>query len=156
MSDRLRAVVIVHGALVFLAGLLVGFPYAFYELGKIVLWPFVGEIAVAMPGDTRAWRMAHLEGILNGILLFAVAAIAPLLRLRGRESEILAWSLVVTAWGNTVAAILGPFTGGRGLAFGGGVANSIMYFLFVAAIVAVIAALVIVLRGALRSVRAPR
>lgn len=152
MNDRQRALLVAHGALVFLAGLLVGFPYAFFELGKIVLWPFVGEIAVTIPGDTRAWRMAHLEGILNGILLFSVAAIAPLLRLRGREPQLLVWSLVVTAWGNTVAAILGPISGGRGLEFGGGVGNNAMYFLFIAAIVGVIAATVVVLCGALRRV----
>jgi hypothetical protein len=153
MSDRLRALVIAHGALVFLAGLLAGFPFAFFELGKIALWPLVGEVAVSVPGDTRAWRMAHLEGILNGLVLFAVAAIAPLLRLRGREPDLLAWSLVVTAWGNTAASILGPISGARGLELGGGVANSAMFLLFVAAMVGVIAAVIVVLHGALRHLR---
>lgn len=153
MSERLRARLVVHGALVFLAGLLAGFPFAFFELGKIALWPLLGDVAVTLPGDTRAWRMAHMEGILNGLLLFAVAALAPLLRLRGREPAVLAWSLVVTAWGNMLASIIGPLSGGRGLEFGGGVANSVMYLLFVAAIVGVLAAAIIVLRGAARRAR---
>lgn len=150
MSEHARATLIVHGALVFLAGLLAGFPYAFFELGKIALWPFIGDIAVTIPGDTRAWRMAHLEGILNGLVLFGVAAIAPLLRLQGREPAWLTGCLIVTAWGNTVAAIVGPYSGGRGLEFSGGLANRIMFLLFTAAVVAVITAMIIVLRGATR------
>lgn len=150
MNERQRAIVIAHGALVFLAGLLAGFPFAFFEIGKIALWPLIGDIPIEIPGNTRAWRMAHLEGILNGLLLFAVASISPYLRLGGREPGLLVGSLVVTAWGNMMASILGPLSGGRGLEFGGGVANSLMYFLFVAAIVAVLTAMILVLRGALR------
>lgn len=153
MSDRSRTLLIAHGALVFLAGLLAGFPFAFYELGKIALWPIIGDIAITMPGDTRAWRMAHLEGILNGLVLFAVAAFAPLLRLGRRESTALTWTLVVTAWGNTIAAILGPFTGGRGLELAGSFANRLMFLLFTASVVAVIAAMIIVARGAFRRLR---
>jgi hypothetical protein len=148
--ETLRARLIVHGALVFLVGLLAGFPFAFFELGKITLWPLPGEIAVSLPGDVRGWRMAHLEGILNGLTLFAVAACFAYLRLTERAQRVLTWSLIITAWGNAIASLLGPLSSGRGLEFGGGVANSIMYLLFVAAVVAVIVAMVLVCRGALR------
>jgi hypothetical protein len=56
----------------------------------------------------------------------------------------------VTAWGNVVASVIGPLSGGRGLEFGGGVANSVMYLLFVAAVVAVLVAMWLVFRGASR------
>jgi len=148
--ERFRAQLIVHGALVFLAGLVAGFPFAFFELGKLALWPIPGSVAVSLPGDVRGWRMAHLEGILNGLTLFAVAACFAYLRLNEREQRIVTWALIITAWGNTIASALGPVFGARGLEFGGGVANSIMYLLFVAAIVAVFAAMVLVCRGALR------
>jgi hypothetical protein len=141
---------IAHGALVFLIGLLAGFPFAFFELGKIALWPLPGAIAASLPGDVRAWRMAHLEGILNGLTLFAVAAVLPSVRLRKREPALVGWGLLVTAWGNTVASLFGPLTGGRGLEFGGSVGNSVMYFLFVAAIVGVVMAMALICRGALR------
>ena len=150
MSDALRARLVAHGALVFLVGLLAGFPFAFHELGKIALWPFIDGIPVSIPGSTRARRMAHMEGILNGMLLFALAAVAPLLRLGGREPALLYWSLLTTAWGNILASLLGPLSGGRGLEFGSGAANSVMYLLFVAAIVGAITAAVVVFRGAWR------
>ncbi|MBI1818494.1 MAG: hypothetical protein HYR72_26215 [Deltaproteobacteria bacterium] len=153
MSSRLQSLLIAHGALVFLAGLLAGFPFAFLLLGKIVLWPIPGSIDVTMPGDVRGWRMAHLEGILNGLTLFAVAAIGARLTLSERAQKTIAWSLIVTAWGNVIASIIGPIFGGRGLAFGDGVANSLMYLLFVAAIVAVVIAMWLVFVGARRRAR---
>jgi len=150
MTEALRARLVLHGALVFLVGLVAGFPFAFFELGKIALWPIPGSIAVSLPGDVRAWRMAHLEGILNGLTLFAVAGCFSFLRLSARQQRVLTWSLIITAWGNAIASLIGPIFGGRGLEFGQGVANSLMYLLFVAAIVAVIVAMVLVARGAVR------
>lgn len=150
MLERWRPRLIANGALVFLVGLLAGFPFAFFELGKIALWPVPGAISLSLPTDVRGWRMAHLEGILNGLTLFAVAALLSNLRLREREYELLGWSLMVTAWGNTVASLLGPIFGGRGLEFGGSIVNSVMYLLFVAAVIAVIIAMLLICRGALR------
>jgi len=150
MSEQLRSRLIAHGALVFLVGLVAGFPFAFFELGKIALWPVPAEMPVALPGDVRAWRMAHLEGILNGLTLFAVAALWTHLSLRPGEQRLLYWALVITAWGNAIASALGPVTGGRGLEFGGGIANSVMYLLFVAAVAAILAAMGLVFVGARR------
>jgi len=151
MRERLQASMIVHGALVFIVGLLAGFPFAFVTLGKIALWPAPGSIDVHMPGDVRAWHMAHLEGILNGLTLFAVAAIMPQLRLGERGLKVIAWTLIVTAWGNMIASLIGPLFGGRGLEFGGSVSNSLMYVLFVIAVATVLIALGLVVRGARRA-----
>jgi len=137
MPRRLQRLLVAHGALVFLVGLVAGFPFAFVVLGD-----------TGVPGDVRGWRMAHLEGILNGLTCFAVAAVGSHLRLSERAFAVLAWSLVVTAWGNVVASVVGPLTGGRGLVFGGGVANTVMYVLFVVAVVTVIVAMWLVFRGA--------
>src|SRR5262249_37666164 len=123
MSDRLQRLMIANGALVFIVGLLAGFPFAFAILGKIVLWPLPAALDWQMSGDVRAWRMAHLEGILNGLTLWTVAAIGPRLRIGNTAARVIAWSLIVTAWGNIVASVIGPVFGGRGLEFGGGVAN---------------------------------
>ena len=151
MNDRLHALMVAHGALVFIVGLLTGFPFAFLLLGKITLWPIPGSIDVIMPGDVRGWRMAHLEGILNGLTLFGVAAVATRLRLTPGAQRTIAWSLIVTAWGNVIASLVGPLFGGRGLEFGSGAANSLMYLLFVAAIVAVLNAMVQLLLAAWRN-----
>jgi len=151
--ERLQSRMIAHGALVFLVGLLAGFPFAFFEIGKITLWPIPGSIDVSLPGDVRGWRMAHLEGILNGLTLIAVAAVLPRLRLTRRQQRVVAWALVITAWANTIASVIGPVFGGRGLEFGGGAANSLMFLLFVAAVAAVIVAMWLVFRGAVDAER---
>jgi len=139
---------IAHGALVFMLGLLAGFPFAFVILGKVVLWPILGAIDWQPPGDLRGWHMAHLEGILNGLTLFGVAAVLPRLRLGETALKLVAWGLIVTAWGNIIASIVGPLFGGRGLAFGGSLSNSVMYLLFVLAVGTVMLAIALVYWGA--------
>jgi hypothetical protein len=153
VSERLRSLMVAHGALVFLVGMAAGFPFAFVILGKVALWPVPGAIPWNGPGDVRAWRMAHLEGILNGLLLFAVAAVAPQISLGRRAQKVVAWSLIATAWGNMIASLVGPLSGGRGLEFGGTFANSLMYVLFVIAVVTVVIAMALVAVGAFRRAR---
>lgn len=137
MDDAQRARLVAHGALVFLLGMVAGFPFALVILGS------------AVPGDVRGWHMAHLDGILNGIMLFVVAAIGPTLRLTVGERQVLVLSLLVTAWGNIVASLMGPLFAARGLTlFGGSTANSIMYVLFLVAVVTVFVAAWLIFRGA--------
>jgi hypothetical protein len=92
--------------------------------------------------------MAHLEGLLNGLLLIAVAAVGSRLHLSTRQGTILTWSLVVTAYGNIVAATLAAASAVRGLEPGGSVANTTVYLLFMVAVVAVIVATGLVAHGA--------
>ena len=155
MNKRLQTIMIANGAGIFLIGLAAGFPFAFIIIEKIALWPIPGSIDWKPPGDIRGWKMAHLEGILNGLTLMAVAAIGDRLTLSARAQAIIAWGLIITSWGNITASIIGPIFGGRGLEFGGGgVSNSIVYLLFVLAIGTVVVAMIFVLRGALASLAA--
>jgi hypothetical protein len=135
MDDRHRRRLAFHGAMAILLGLLAGFPFAFVVLGQ-------------MAGDVRAWRMAHLEGVMNGLLLWAVAGLGGFLRLGDGAQRVLVWSLLVTAYGNTVASILGAGSGARGLAPGGPLANTTVYLLFMVALVAVFVAVGLVASGA--------
>lgn len=148
MTPRMQSTMIANGALVFLVGMVAGFPYAFVIIEKIALWPIPGSIDWAPPGDVRAWRMAHLEGILNGLTLIAVGAAGGRLKITRRAELIIGWGLIITSWGNISASVIGPLFGGRGLEFGGGISNSLMYLLFVLAIGVVIAAMIVVYRGA--------
>jgi hypothetical protein len=145
MNHRLRSLLVVHGALVFLVGMAAGFPFAMVLLA--------GDGTPPVPGDVRGWRMAHLEGVLNGLTLIAVAGVGRDVSLTQRSQLIVFWSLLITGWGNMVASIIGPLFGGRGLTFGGGVANSVMYLLFMAAVFAVIVAMVVTVVGAWRAAR---
>jgi dolichol kinase len=80
-----------------------------------------------------------------------VAAVGPRLRLGPRGQQVLAWALVLTAWGNVIASLIGPLFGGRGLTFGGGVASSIVFLRFMAAVLTVLVATGLVFVGALRT-----
>ena len=50
-------------------------------------------------------------------------------------------SLVVTAWGNIIASFIGPIFGGRGLVVGISVSNTVMYVLFVVAVITIVVAM---------------
>ncbi len=149
MTGRQQQLLIANGAIVFLLGMASGFPLAFELLGRFELWPLPLVIEFDMPGDTRGWVMAHLEGILNGVLLIAIAAVADRLALSARAGTIIFWGLLVTAYGNMAASIISPLFDARGLSFGG-VMNSIVYLLFVAAIIAIVWVMVLVVIGALK------
>ena len=148
MNERDQRTLIRHGALVFLAGLAAGFPFAIEILGRFDLWPV--SIEIDMPGDYRGWRMAHLEGVLNGMLLIGVAAIGPLLKLGPRGAAWVTKGLLVCAWGNIIASWIGPLTETRGLALAPFGWNSLVFLLFMAAVVGVIGAMTSVYLGSRR------
>jgi hypothetical protein len=120
MNERTRVLLVAHGAGLWITVVLTGWMYMFMLLGEIVLFPVIPSIDVQIPGETRAWNMAHLEGITNGLLLMGLAALAPLLTLTERQNRVLFWSAVITGWGFTLPAWANALAGTRGLAFGGG------------------------------------
>lgn len=76
--------------------------------------------------------MAHLEGITNGLLLMAIAAVSGFLILSKRQFQWLFYSSLTFAWLFTLPAIANAWFGTRGLAFGGGpfgdsLANNVIY-----------------------------
>jgi hypothetical protein len=140
MDPKLRARIVLHGVIVIALGLVAGIPYA-------------SAIASGQAEPLRAWRMAHLEGVLNGLLAIALAAAGGVLVLGPRQQRVLAVSVVGMAYGNVVASILGAATGNRGLAPGGPVINMAVYLLFVASVVGIVVALALAGIGASRAAR---
>jgi hypothetical protein len=143
MNGRLRARMVFHGAVVVMLGLLAGFPHAFVLTGQIA-------------GEERAWRMAHLEGLLNGFVVLIAAAVADWLALSPRQHGWLVWSLVAAAYGNVIASVLGATFGVRGLALVPPVANIVMNLLFWVAIAGILAGVGLMILGARNAVRAAR
>ncbi len=125
MNAQLRRKMVFHGAIVVLLGLLLGFPYAFALLGN-------------PQADVRAWNMAHLEGILNGLLVIGVAGVGRHLDLDHVKQQVLAWSLIGMAYGNVVASALAATFGVRGLEPAGPAVNLVVYVLFMVAVVGVL------------------
>lgn len=159
MDQRLQRLMIAHGGAVFFGGMLVGWGFAFHLLGEVSVWPIPGKIDVHLPGTARGWRMAHMEGLLNGMALLCVAGIWQHLTLGPRAQQWVAYGMICTGWGNLIAATLGPIFGGRGLGIGVGFeeegANHVMFALFALAVVTVTVAMLLVVRGALAHSPAP-
>jgi hypothetical protein len=133
--------------------------YMFMLLGEFVLFPVLPSIDIQIPGEARAWNMAHLEGITNGLLLMGLAALSPLLTLSEKQNRILFWSALITGWGFTLPAWANALAGTRGLAFGGGpfpggIANDLIYLMGWPPVVAVHFVVGLMLWGALKRLRA--
>lgn len=135
MDKQLRANLVFHGAIVILLGMLAGFPYAFVVMGS-------------MEGEIRAWRMAHLEGVLNGLLCIGAGGVLGGLALAAGQRRLMAWSFIVMAYCNVLASILGAWTGQRGLEPAMPITNFVVFSLFTIAIVGVFVGLGLLAYGA--------
>ena len=80
-----------------MAALLSGWLWFFHLLGQMVLWPIPGSVDVQVPRDHRGWRMAHMEGITQGLLLMGLAFGGGYMRLGPRAHRVLFWSALTAA-----------------------------------------------------------
>lgn len=121
LNERQRTLLVLNGIAVVGAGIfLAGWLYFFMLLEGVRLFPFIEFIQADIPGDRRAWNMAHMEGITNGLLLMATAMIAPFIKLNLRLTKALFWASLIYAWMFTLPAIANALFETRGLAYGGG------------------------------------
>jgi hypothetical protein len=98
--------------------------------------------------------MAHLEGVLNGLVLLGVGAAGSALELAARQTRLLTVSLLVAGYGNVVAAVIGASFGVRGLTATGPASNFIVFALFTAAIIGVFLGLGLAAYGAFKAMHA--
>ena len=86
--------------------------------------------------------------ILLGLLVIVVAAVWDRLALDGWKRDVLAWSLVLIAYGNVVASVIGATFAVRGLEPGGSPSNTLVYLLFMMAVVGIVVGIGLVAEGA--------
>ncbi len=158
MRERHRSLLVLNGIGLLISAALSGWLHFFQLLGEIDLWPFVRHVEFTVPGEDRAWVMAHLEGITNGLLLIAIALASPFLRLSQRQFGTLFWSTLAFGWLFTLPAIANAWFGTRGLALGGGpwgpsLANDIIFLLGWPAMVGVHVAFALLVWGAWQHLR---
>lgn len=158
MPERRRALLFLNGLGLFAAAMLSGWAWFFQLIGQVVLWPVPGHLDVQIPGDARAWRMAHMEGITQGLLLMALGLGGTWIRLGARAHGVLFWAALTAAWLFTLPAMLHPLFGTRGLAFGGGpfqpgLANDVLYVVGWPPMIGVHVMIVLTLLGAWRGAR---
>ena len=113
---RLQKIMIANALLVILAAMLAGFMLGFSLTGGLEVFPGV-LLEVPAYGSADGWARAHTGGVLNGLLLIAIALCLPLLALQERHQKITAYGLVAVAWANTVFYWLGNAAGSRALSF---------------------------------------
>jgi hypothetical protein len=137
LDTRLRASLVAHGVVVIILGLLAGFPFAMVITGDL-------------QGDLRAWRMAHLEGVLNGLVMVGVGAAGGVIQLARSQARWLWAGLLAAGYGNVVASVIAAACGVRGLAPTAPPSNLLVFLLFTAAIVGVFVGLGLAALGAFR------
>jgi len=161
MPNRLRALLFLNGIGLIALSVVIGWIWMFALLTRIVLWPLPLDITVSIPDDGRAWRMAHVEAITEGLLLMAVGLGGQFMRLTRRQFDWLFWSSLVTGWLFSVPPVFNALFGTRGLSFGGapfkgGTANDIIYLFGWPPVVAVHVMVALILWGVWRYLRAER
>lgn len=159
MPERMQALLFVNGLGLIVAAVVVGWAWFFQLLGQIVLWPIPGSLDVQIPGDARAWRMAHMEGITQGLLLMALAFGGRFMLHGERGHRWLLRSALITGWLFALPAMLHPLFGTRGLAYGGGpfkpgLANDVLYLFGWPPVVFVHVMLALAIVGVVRFLRA--
>jgi hypothetical protein len=102
MMDIQARYLVVHSALVLVAGLLVGVPY-----GRAVHRNAPDQII-------RAWRLAHDSLTVGPILGLAIAAVLSSLSVGGPMKSWLAWAWVVSNYGFCFSLPLAAMVGQRG------------------------------------------
>ncbi len=112
-----------HGALVFFAGILAGFPY--------------GVLRVRGGSDEAIdnWRVAHVQNLQNGFLLLIVAACSPYVELSPSLRGSMSILLIAAAYTDLAAWTIRPITGHAGLQPGPPVWNNAVFMFFAATVV---------------------
>ena len=138
MNEALRRKLVFHAGMVILLGMLSGIPLSMSILGTL---------------DTLAadWSISHMEGLLNGLLMLAIAAAGQLLHLTTRKQSLLFYSIVFTGYSNAIYGWVRGFSGQAGMDFAPPVSNQIVALLGGLPIVTAFLAIGLMMVGALRA-----
>ncbi len=92
-----------HGLIILFLGMLAGIGFS---------------IAAAGPTDAPAygaWRFAHMEGLLNGLLVIAIASGWPHIYRAGRLLSVARWLLIIGCYANIIGPLLNAMLVGKRL-----------------------------------------
>jgi hypothetical protein len=135
MTQRGAATLVINGLVVLFLGLLAGAPY-----GAAIVEGWGAEAE-------RAWKLAHMEGVQNGILVLALAGAAAWMSLGRAAERVVVWGAVLAAYGNTLGAVLGAVVGQRGLAPQGPPSNWLVFIAFMFGMWGVLIAVPVAAKG---------
>jgi hypothetical protein len=115
--DRYQKLMIAHGFLVTLVGLLAGFMLMFSMLGGLELGPG-NWLEFSVYGSVDGWVRAHSGGVTNGMLTVIVALALPKLEISEKMTKFFAWGLIYCAWTFTAFYWIGNASANRALSIG--------------------------------------
>jgi hypothetical protein len=135
MKADIRRMMVMHGGIVAFIGALSGLVYTFVISGDI-------------PGSMRAWHLAHLQGIMTGMLIIAVSSFVDHVALDEKKSRIMAVSFIITGYCYAIGPVWGAVFGVRGLSPEMPAANIVMLVSNTVASVSVLIGLGLLISGA--------
>lgn len=140
MNENARRQLAFHAGVVITLGMLSGIPLAMSALGFI---------------DSRVsdWKLSHMEGLVNGLLMLAVAAAGELLYLSPRLGRVLFACLIFTGYGNALYGWVRGVTGQAGMDFGPPASNQLAALLGGLPIATAFIAIALVMLGAIKRER---
>jgi hypothetical protein len=115
-QGRLR--LLMHGSIIIVIGLLSGFGFLFVILDSVSVWPVVIELDAAFPGSERGWRLAHVAGISNGLMMIVAGLTLVHIEATKRAQAWIVWGMIYTGWANTIFFHMGNFSSNRALSAG--------------------------------------
>lgn len=112
MRKSVEARLCLHGALVMFAAFFSGLMIGLVAVGQV-------------HGEVDNWKLAHMEALVNSILLLAVAGFIGKLDISEGRARVVSACLVIMAWCNTVFGLMRGFTGAMGYQFDDSLVNNI-------------------------------
>jgi hypothetical protein len=144
MRRRQVLLLVFHGLLLVVLGMLVGVPFREAIIGH------------AGADAERSWRVAHTSLIGGGALYLALAAVAHHLVLGPRAASFAVGSLVFAVYAFAFGFVVGPAAGARGLEPTGPALHVVVFAVFAVALLAAFAAFGVLLWGAFVAMREDR
>jgi hypothetical protein len=135
MGNENRRFMMMHGSIVAFIGALSGLVYTLVISGDL-------------PGSIRAWHIAHLQGVMTGILIIAASSAVPHLQLDLKKCRAMAIFFVITGYCYAIGPVWGAVFGVRGIAPTGPATNVLMFISNTVASISVLIGLGFAIHGA--------
>jgi hypothetical protein len=133
-----RKRLVLHGGAVIMLGMLSGIPMSMTLLEYIT-------------GNAADWRIAHMEGLINGLLMLAIAGCGGLLTLSKKQDTWLFFSIVFTGYSNALYGWVRGLSGQAGLDFAPPFSNQLAAILGGLPIFTAFAAVILLMIGAYKA-----
>jgi hypothetical protein len=118
MLTNHQTLMIRHGLIICLLGLVGGFMLLFSVIGGISLSPLPLLFDYQLPGTSAQWRAVHVGNIMNGLMAIIFALLMAKLELSIRAKKFISIGMVATVWGNASFYFFGIFSPNKGLSLG--------------------------------------